>query len=276
MDYSCSLPADCYIFAEAHLNETSNRREESLAKFCKWIDENPELNVEKDVVHLLYFLRGAKFNVEKAKDKIKRFYRIRAERSEWFTSRNPFHPELDELLKIGVCFPLRERDEHNRLVVIIRTGAHNPRLHTQNNVLKICKMLIDLAIRADERISIYGVSAVLDMTGVTLSHALQLTPTLIKRTVQCWETYPCRARRMEFVNAPAHVNIILNIFRSFMSAKLKDRVFVTKGLPKNNENLPVNLGGHGPSYQELAVYWRDKARESAEWFAENEQYKMTI
>lgn len=72
MDYSCSLPEDCYTFAEAHLNETSNRREESLTEFCTWIDENPELNVEKDVVHLLYFLRGAKFNVEKAKDKIKR------------------------------------------------------------------------------------------------------------------------------------------------------------------------------------------------------------
>uniref|UniRef100_A0A1B0GIG6 Putative phosphatidylinositol transfer protein sec14 n=2 Tax=Lutzomyia longipalpis TaxID=7200 RepID=A0A1B0GIG6_LUTLO len=201
---------------------------------------------------------------------------MRAERSEWFTNRNPFHPELDELLKIGVCFPLRERDEHNRLVVVIRTGAHNPRKHTQNNVFKVCKMLIDLAIRADESISIFGVSAVLDMTGVTLGHALQLKPTLIKRTVACWETYPCRARRLEFVNAPAHVNVVLNIFRSFMSAKLKERVFVTKGLPKNNENLPANLGGHGPSYQELAVYWRKTAQESAEWFAQNEQYKMTL
>ncbi|XP_059611480.1 retinol-binding protein pinta [Phlebotomus argentipes] len=276
MDYTCSLSSECYNFAEANLNETPNERADALAKLCTWIDENAELNVERDTVHLLYFLRGAKFNIEKAKDKIKRFYRMRAERSEWFSNRNPFHPELDELLKIGVCFPLRERDEHNRLVVVIRTGAHNPRKQTQNDVLKICKMLIDLAIRADESISIYGVSAVLDMTGVTLSHALQLTPTIIKRTVECWETYPCRARRMEFVNAPAHVHVILNIFRSFMSSKLKDRVYVTKGLPKNNENLPANLGGHGPSYQELAVYWRKKAQDSADWFARNEQYKMTI
>uniref|UniRef100_A0A1L8DZJ5 Putative phosphatidylinositol transfer protein sec14 n=1 Tax=Nyssomyia neivai TaxID=330878 RepID=A0A1L8DZJ5_9DIPT len=276
MNYNCSLPSECYAFAEAQLNETQSTRDTSLAALQTWISENPEFNVERDVVHLLYFLRGAKFNVDKAKDKIKRFYRMRASRSEWFSIRNPEIPELDEILKIGVCFPLRERDEHNRLVIIIRTGAHNPRQHTQNNVLKVCKMLLDLAIRSDERISIYGVSAVLDMTGVTFGHAMQLKPTLIKRTVECWETYPCRARRLEFVNAPAHVNVVLNIFRSFMSAKLKDRVFVTKGLPKNNENLPANLGGNGPSYQELAVYWRKIAHENAQWFTENEQYKMTL
>ncbi|GAB0094868.1 Retinol-binding protein pinta [Sergentomyia squamirostris] len=276
MDYACSLPAECYNFAEIHLNETSINRETLLNELLVWCDQNPEINVERDTVHLLYFLRGAKFNVEKAKDKIKRFYRMRAERCEWFSNRNPLHPELDELLKIGVCCPLRERDEYHRLVVIIRTGAHNPRRHTQNNVLKICKMLIDLAIRADESISIYGVSAILDMTGVTFGHALQLKPALIKRTVECWETYPCRARRLEFVNAPAHVNIILNVFRSFMSAKLKERVFVTKGLPTSNENLPVNLGGLGPSYQELAVYWRKRAHDNAEWFAQNEQYKMIL
>lgn len=42
-------------------------------------------------------------------------------------------------------------------------------------------MLLDLVLHSDETISIYGVVAIFDMKDVTLGHALQLPPTLIKR-----------------------------------------------------------------------------------------------
>lgn len=42
-------------------------------------------------------------------------------------------------------------------------------------------MLLDLVLHSDETISVYGVVAIFDMTGVTLGHALQLPPKLIRR-----------------------------------------------------------------------------------------------
>lgn len=42
-------------------------------------------------------------------------------------------------------------------------------------------MLLDLVLHSDETISIHGVVAIFDMKGVTLGHALQLPPTIIKR-----------------------------------------------------------------------------------------------
>lgn len=95
------------------------------------------------------------------------------------------------------------------------------------------------------------------MSSVSLGHALQMTPKLIRRAVGLWEAYPFRIRKLEFVNAPFHVNVVLDIFRSFMSKKLKERVHVTRGLPEFNANdhLPGELGGNGESYKDLASHW---------------------
>lgn len=42
-------------------------------------------------------------------------------------------------------------------------------------------MLLDYVLHSDETISVYGVTAIFDMKDVTLGHALQLHPALVKR-----------------------------------------------------------------------------------------------
>lgn len=66
-----------------------------------------------------------------------RFYKMRAERIEWFSNRNPFAPEIDELLDLGVFLPLREKDSNGCQIFVIRTGIHNTKRHAQNDVLKV-------------------------------------------------------------------------------------------------------------------------------------------
>lgn len=83
---------------------------------------------------------------------------MRMERVEWFGNRDPFSPEIEELFDLGVFLPLKEKDNQNRQVFIIRkcsylifiienvtpflfrllgTAVHDPKIHTQNNVLKV-------------------------------------------------------------------------------------------------------------------------------------------
>jgi len=38
------------------------------------------------------------------------------------------------------------------------------------------------------------------------------------------DCYPVRTKSLDFVNAPPHVNVVLNIFRQFMTEKLRQRV----------------------------------------------------
>lgn len=42
-------------------------------------------------------------------------------------------------------------------------------------------MILDLVLHLDETVSIYGAVAIIDMAGVTWHHAIQMTPTIIKR-----------------------------------------------------------------------------------------------
>lgn len=85
------------------------------------------------------------------------------ERVEWFANRNPFLPEIEELLDLGVFLPLKQKDDQHRQVFIIRkwidmfystlsqqffplfakgTAAHDPKTQTQNNVLKVLSIFV--------------------------------------------------------------------------------------------------------------------------------------
>jgi CRAL/TRIO domain len=109
---------------------------------------------------------------------------MRTDRIEWYANRNPFAPEIVELLDLGVFLPLLTKDEEQRQVIVIRVAVHDPKKHDQNNVFKTGNMILDYLIQKDETISVFGVRAIFDMTGVSLGHAKQLPPRLIKRWVQ--------------------------------------------------------------------------------------------
>lgn len=66
-----------------------------------------------------------------------RFYVMRAERTEWFDNRDPFSPEILELLELGVFLPLKVKDSENRQIFVIRTAVHDPKKHSQNDVFKV-------------------------------------------------------------------------------------------------------------------------------------------
>lgn len=70
-----------------------------------------------------------------------RYYKMRAERIEWFEQRDPFLPAMVELMNLGVFLPLRTKDAQNRQIFVIRTAAHDPKLHLQNDVFKVSSII---------------------------------------------------------------------------------------------------------------------------------------
>ena len=118
-------------------------------------------------------------------------------------------------------------------------------------------MLLDLATRDHVNSSIYGIVAIHDMLGVQFAHGYQMTPKVIKRLVHTWQGYPNRVRSLEYVNAPTHVNVVLNIFKKFMTKKLSERVHVHSNDGKTllesfpRDILPKELGGTESDYHTL-------------------------
>ncbi|XP_054747402.1 retinol-binding protein pinta [Anastrepha obliqua] len=243
----------------------------------QWLKENPNVNANSEYENLFFFLRSCKYDTERTKKKIKNFYQMRAERVEWFANRDPFLPEIQALLELGVFLPVGGVDSKNRKVVIIRAAAHDPKLHSQNNVFKVSKMVLDLLLKYEPDNCGRGIVAIFDMAGVQLGHALQLNARMIKHSVESWQAYPCQPKLLEFINAPTHVNIFLNTFRLFMSPKMRSRVVVQKRLTTVEcDELPKDIGGKGPSYKELAVKWKELVEDNIDFYHENDNYKSKL
>ncbi|XP_044743838.1 retinol-binding protein pinta [Chrysoperla carnea] len=277
--YETNLSDADLEYLRQHFDETDESRERNVNEIRTWIEENGNFFLARtDYVWILSFLRGCKYDIEKTKKKIHSHLKLKESAPEWFQNRNPNLPELKELFKVGVFIPLRERDSENRLVCIVRAGAHNPYKHKQDNVFKISKMILEAAIQEMEAVTIYGVVVVVDMANVAMGHAIQLTPSRIKKAVTAWENYYVKPKQMNFIKAPSYINVILNVFKSFMSTKLKNRVHIyNDSVPLDTvvekRILPKDYGGDGRNLQELQDYWHEKCLNLTEWFADDEKYK---
>lgn len=68
--YQATLPEADYEYAVSALGETKERREQCLTEINNWLDENPQINANRHPVNLLHFLRGSKFQMDKAKRRL--------------------------------------------------------------------------------------------------------------------------------------------------------------------------------------------------------------
>ncbi|KAB0794538.1 hypothetical protein PPYR_11653 [Photinus pyralis] len=268
-------------YAEKFLNETEENYN-AIIEIRQWLDTLPHLNAKKDDKSILCFLRGCKFNLELTKKKMKNFYVMKGERTEWFVDRNPLLPEISELVRMGVFVPLRKFSD-NKMVVIIRTATHDPKVHKQDDVFKAGKMVLDVAIQEYyENATVFGICAIFDMTNISLAHAKQLPPSMIKKAVFAWQNYYSRPKQLEFINAPTYINVILSVFKSFMSAKLQGRVRAhysgLESLHKvvSKDILPVEYGGSESTMDELIQYWHQKVLQYSDWFKEDEKYRAQV
>ncbi|XP_017763008.1 PREDICTED: alpha-tocopherol transfer protein-like isoform X2 [Eufriesea mexicana] len=282
-EYICQLSTEEKAYLAANLNETDETRPIKIAEIRQWIIENDNLHAPTDDFFVLRFLRACKFNVEKTKSKLQNYYKQRTNLPEWYSNRNPFLSELQELFDLGVLLPLRKLDNEGRMIVIIRAAVHSPRKHKMTDMLKAALMILDLVLRDHEFVTIYGITAILDIGGITYEHVLQLPPNVIKNLVHAWQgCYPVRIYSLNFINAHKFINVVLNIFRSFMTKKLRQRVHVhARGKLKLYETLPMDIlpkeyGGMDGTVKELSEYWKRKVKENREWFAEEEKYKLSL
>ena len=53
--------------------------------------------------------------------------------------------------------------------------------------VQVMNMLVDLMCRDDEAISMTGVVAIVDLTGASFGHAMQMTPSMIRKAVSSWQ-----------------------------------------------------------------------------------------
>jgi hypothetical protein len=87
--------------AKDELNESPKRIKEGLSELKKWLEETPYLKSRDDDQFLIAFLRGAKYDIEKAKYKLDMFYTARTALPELMLDRDPLDGKILEVIRLG-------------------------------------------------------------------------------------------------------------------------------------------------------------------------------
>nr|XP_045595419.1 retinol-binding protein pinta-like isoform X1 [Procambarus clarkii] len=278
-EYVCTLSKELQQRAKEEINEDPARRAADIEHIRDWLKHQPHIRARTDDWTILRFLRGCKFSLQRTKEKLDMFYTCKSLCPEWYKNRDPQDKKMRAILELGMFLPLPGYDNQGRKVVIIRTGLHDPKTTTMDEVFKATHFISDILWIEDEQMSLSGVVQVLDLAGVTPAHGMQMTPALVKKAMTIWqEGYPMRPKGLNYINTPAAFDTVFNIFKSFMKEKMKKRVHLHgndleslhRQVPK--EVLPVEYGGTNGTVEEITKYWLERVDARRDWLLEDEKY----
>jgi len=268
--------------AKKDLGEDPVRVAQDLEIIKTWIKKSPHLHsIKQDDEFLKMFLRGCKFSLEKTKEKLDFFFTVRSNLPTWFDNLDPRLPEIKNIIKAGIYIPLPGYDKHGRKVFVMRGGLSDPNTMKKEDEFKTSFMLLEAALDGDKQAVIRGIVFLQDFEGMTLSHALSMTPAIMKKALTVMQdAYPRRPKALHFINMPSVMESVFKMAQGFQKEKMRARnhVHPVGDYSKMQEELglevlPTEYGGTNVSLSELRDYWIDQMDGSRDWLMEQSKYK---
>lgn len=212
--------------AQEELNEVPDRLAEDVKALREWATKQPHLRARTDDQNLVNFLRGSKHSLERAKEKLDLFYTIRTSLPEIFSDRDPMSARNIELIRLGTFLPLpRTLTPDGPRIVLMRVGAFDPAKFTMYDIFKAQSLINSIAMYEDDNVVVGGQLGFIDMKGASLSHFMQMTPSLMKKlALMSQEAVPIRMKGFHHVYTPKGFETLFNMFKNFMNEKNKNRV----------------------------------------------------
>lgn len=163
--------------AQEELNEVPERITEDIAALKTWISKQAHLKARTDDQFLVNFLRGSKYSLERAKQKLDLYFTVRNLMPELFLNRDPTDRTLLEIIRLGYCliFVLykiflilifffwrcfvvlpKGKTPDSPLTLIYRPGAHDPSKYNIIDIMKVSTMTMDILMRDSDQYIIGG------------------------------------------------------------------------------------------------------------------------
>lgn len=95
------LPEELQKIAFEELNETPEGIAKNLKDFRKWIELQNHLKSRTDDQFLISFLRGCKYDLEKAKSKLDKYYTLKTRYPDFYSIQNIDDPKVVSLYRMG-------------------------------------------------------------------------------------------------------------------------------------------------------------------------------
>lgn len=143
--------------AKDELNEVPERIDEDIIALRTWLQKQNHLKSRTDDQFLVTFLRGTKYSLERAKEKLDLYHTIRTAVPEITKNRDLSNPMILEILKLGSFLPLPLTDKPDSPVLImIRPGVYDPKKYSIQDVMKVSYMIGDILMRDNDQLGVAG------------------------------------------------------------------------------------------------------------------------
>lgn len=224
------LSTQLQAVAKEQLNEEPEKIQENLEMLREWIKKSTHLRSRTDDQFLVAFLRGCKFSLEKAKQKLDMYHTLRTHIPELMRDRDPLSEKSYAIIKLGICLPLPLTETPSSPRIMLMTpGGYDATKYTMQDVMKVSTMINDILMNEDDSTIIAGQIGVIDLKGVTLQHFIQMQPALMKKMTMLFQDgNPVRQKGVHYINTPPSFEQIFNLFKSFMNEKMRSRVRLMK------------------------------------------------
>lgn len=212
--------------AKEELNEVPERMADDVKTIKEWIAKQPHLRARTDDQFIVNFLRGSKHSLERTKEKLDLFYTIRTSMPEIFTDRDPMMPKNRELIRLGTFLPLpKTLNPDGPRIILMRVGAYDPSKYSMYDIFRAQTFVNTICMYEDDNMIVSGQIGFIDMRNASMSHFLQMTPSLMKKlALMSQEAIPIRMKGFHHVYTPKGFETIFNMFKNFMNEKNKSRV----------------------------------------------------
>ncbi|CAI5661362.1 alpha-tocopherol transfer protein [Oreochromis niloticus] len=216
---------------------------------------------------LLRFLRARDFDMELSLKLLLNYQRWRRESPEISSCLSP--SSVLGLLNTSYHAVLPQRDCTGSRVLIYRIGQWNPKDWSAFQVFRVSLMTSEIISRENET-QRQGLKAIFDLAGWSLSHALQINPSLARKISSVLsDSFPLKVRGIHLVNEPMFFRPVFAMLRPFLPDKIKQRIHMHGSDFRDSLSgffsshiLPPEYGGHGPGITQVCQDWTNHLLQS--------------
>ncbi|XP_075164995.1 clavesin-2-like [Haematobia irritans] len=273
------LDEELQKIANKELGEVLTRIPEDLAILRQWLQKQSHLKARQDDQFLIQFLRGCKYSLERAKEKIELYYTLKTKYPKMMNTIDVREKRFRDIHRLGCFQVLPNLFYENGLRIAILRFNFQPNKYNIEDISKIIIAWLELLMITDPYACIKGLVYVVDFGLATAKHYLQLTPSYCEQIVSFVEkSMPLRIKSIYFINNSTAVQAFLKILIPLLSQKLRKRLHILgsnmKDLYKHipRQYLPIDYGGLLPSMTQLAEDFEKTWDDNHEYFQDNANY----
>ncbi|XP_054718523.1 retinaldehyde-binding protein 1-like [Uloborus diversus] len=268
------LPDSLKEMAEKELNETEERKEACLQKFRQLIAAEKNFYVRTDDSCLLSYLRGKKYDVDKAFRSMQNTYKLRLKKKFYDSDDNSIVHDVFRQNYVGF---LPYRAKNGSVILVVKVGSWDTEKVSRDLFMWVLTHCMIHSIE-DPATQVAGYTALVDVRGTGNKHLRMLTieniMLLIYSTQSC---FPGRYKAIHVIGMPKFFTYAWNMVYPFiMNLKLKKRIFIhgedLKSLHKHlsPDILPDEFGGNLGPFDNGA--WHASILAKNEWCLQQRHY----